>query len=201
MKEHPILFSRDMVRAILEERKTQTRRAVKMPAGFTGQDIFDNGQFGLKYTSSLYGGTIQRLRPKWDVGDRLWVREKWAEIQGKVYFAADYEFGGAGDLIGVLGKWKPSIHMPRKISRLMLEITAVRVERLNDISNADAVHEGIEPVFVDGFCLYGNYGKEEIGTALRPIESFRTLWESINGPDSWEQNPFVWVITFKRINP
>lgn len=192
-KERPILFSGEMVRAILEGRKTQTRRIVK-PAlrNDTEMRFFQDEQ-------PTY------LCPYGKAGDLLWVRETWAEIcynecgcdggecldHGFVYKADTPNDKYPGEWPNeflpeeVPCRWRPSIHMPRSASRILLEITDVRVERLQDISEEDAKAEGVEWMH----------------SLLEPTESFSELWQSINGSESWANNPFVWAITFKRIQP
>lgn len=194
MKERPILFSAPMVRAIIDGSKTQTRRVVKP------QPIYD-GKFagGWKvvgkhgHEAATCGPLVSELCPYGHPGDRLWVRENFCPIypQDPHYNGGrpiEYDYGATyqhgyrlGDLIGKKKKWKPSIHMPRIASRITLEITGVRVERLQDISEADAQAEGV--VWEQG------------QTATNVFES---LWESINGPESWEANPWVWVVGFRK---
>jgi len=206
MTEKPILFSTEMVRAILSGRKTQTRRVIKEPCDYgciTGdcdhdlQDQCDNAILN----SSPYG------KP----GGKLWVRETWKNVEGVYYYKADIG-GGIEKKTGVIWtlKWKPSIHMPRKAARIILEVTAVRVERLQDISEIDAKAEGIEPEHCnkcgytwEDVCTEGDHRlcgePEPISNKIR----FRTLWNSINEKRgySWESNPYVWVVEFKRIDP
>lgn len=233
-KERPILMSGAMVRALLDGRKTQTRRIVKNVVDSCINDV---------------DGLPSRLdiAPKnWDIcphgqpGNRLWVRETWRigawnEDGGEI--AVDYladnhsrrewlqvpeaddfekywlqscdECNWAGVKTDEAGKYhwepgqspcrtRPSIFMPRWASRILLEIVSVRVERLQDISCADAKAEGIERSR-DGmmWCDYISASHAQIN----PIDSYRTLWESINGPGSWDANPWVWVIEFKRVLP
>lgn len=185
MKEKPILFSGEMVRAILDGRKTQTRRVCK-PEHFNGSEM------PLDHTMEnaiQYGAKC----PYGKVGDRLWVKETFApngvgsalaelfqsKQQPKIYYRATHE--GA-----VSWNWKPSIFMRREYSRITLEIVSVRVERLNDISQSDAVAEGVA----------WSYDEQR-----SPCEAYQSLWESINGAGSWAVNPWVWVIEFKRVNP
>jgi len=176
MKEKPILFSGEMVRAILAGTKTQTRRVVKAKH--------------VPFVSNLLGGFLdgkwnQRPMPYGRPGDHLWVRETFAtDGAGLLWWRA------AGDDQPKVGNWKPSIHMPRWASRITLEITAVRCERLNDISEDDARAEGVVAEPPKTWIYRADY-----------IAAYRTLWESINGPGSWAQNPWVWVIEFKRIKP
>lgn len=170
--------------------------------------------------------------------DRLWLRETWMPDAPRDGSWPDVEFFGCKgaplDLIperfrkpehclfrstwngSELVGWKPSIHMPRWASRILLEVTGVRVERLQDISETDAIAEGIEPNWIgdlsvgpNGFggqgwvpdCGWRHYTNSIDGDpAYTPIESYRSLWESINGAGSWEANPWVWVIEFRRVD-
>lgn len=210
-KERPILFSGPMVRAILEGRKTQTRRIVKPQPRAEMRPVFE-----------LASGKPQKDSPYGKPGDRLWVRETWGvyhsvkswtdcgyeydgdfikgPLQGKTYSrtnTSDRE--GVNEFVvyradGVTedgDTWRPSIHMPRWASRITLEVVSVRVERLQDISNDDAIAEGIDTVW------RGDNGPHEFDQ----VPHFRTLWESINGPGSWDANPWVWCISFNRIMP
>jgi hypothetical protein len=197
-KERPILFSGPMVRAILEGRKTQTRRTYKLQKEMEWyQDL--GGEAEGWYTNGIgWWNVEEEVCPYGKLGDRLWIREAWAhefvgnEIAYK--FRADHHTGlekRDGDQ-----KWKPSIHMPRIACRLMLEITGTRVERLNEISVDDAIAEGIEPVRG----IWKLYGERTIGSAVatgQPRKSYASLWQSINGPGSWAANPWVWVVEFK----
>lgn len=222
MRERPILFSAPMVRAILAGTKTQTRRVVKpQPTHphFGGRLPFmlvpdDEGE-DLYLHSSCLGAAIRC--PYGAPGDRLWVREAWMDLQGtgveardrngkltRYAYAADTPPGSYGDEcrkdFGL--KWRPSIHMPRAASRITLEITGVRVERLQDISEADAVAEGVERVVVgDGWRHYTDPASELAGPIphASALGSYRSLWESINGPGSWDANPWVWVVEFQRV--
>lgn len=185
MKERPILFSAPMVRAILEGRKTQTRRVVKelpllgVPSAWcAAAKAQDPGWVHIV-------GDYRRFCPYGAPGDRLWVRETWCDT-----FAEDDDSRG-GYCYAATNKgpeplrWRPSIYMPRRASRLTLEIEAVRVERLQEINADDAEKEG---------CGCGV--NDETGG---PVARFKTLWESINGPGSWNANHWVWVIQFKKI--
>jgi len=208
MKEHPILLSAPMVNAIFQGQKTQTRRIAKprrksslLDGTWTDSYVLDDGNRDLLMEDCPFGR----------VGDRLWVRETFAEIgcigwpidKFEYAYRADFAHNGGnweGNADMCFEKWKPSIFMPRSASRIALEITDIRVERLQKISEADAIAEGIEPIVgPDGETYYGNYAKEDIGIYLPPIESYRTLWQSINGSESWANNPFVWVISFIRL--
>lgn len=241
MKERPILFSGAMVRAILDGRKTQTRRAVSrlnrmgkvtefQPSTTPGYDWAWRDR-GMRWNEVDDARLRQQFCPYGVPGDRLWVRETWADVhpiavqegrysvQGRAgipgpppvhyrtiyradgearphwrnkshqhpYFTADEadadpiyrqhmspkEFAG----------WTPSIHMPRWASRLTLEITDVRVQRLQDITEADVVDEGVSTA--------GPFA----------VHHFMDLWNSINGTGAWNANPWVWALTFKRVLP
>lgn len=208
MKERGMIFNGEMVRAILGGRKTQTRRIVKPQPDLTKNS-------GFSWNGALYGaGSDDRETnrnfahikcPHGKPGDRIWVRETWAEAGAgapdlKLYRAnypahvpTHYENVPPAEDV----RWTPSIHMPRWASRILLEITDVRVERLNDISEEDARAEGI----IDGGCL--NCGEPEPCGCANPepdaTDAFAYLWQSIYGQENWNANPWVWVIEFNRI--
>ena len=201
-QERPILFSGAMVRAILDGSKTQTRRVAKPVKHPDLGDVYAPGALVLEREPQH---VIDRACPYGQPGDRLYVRETWAQPTtldpGPTFYRADYPDS-------VLGKyenlppaeaitWKPSIHMPRALSRILLEITGVRVERLNDCSEADARAEGIAPE-LDGWTDYSNPSCQ---LCPNPVDSYRTLWDSINGAGAWAANPWVWVVEFRRIQP
>jgi hypothetical protein len=172
MKTRPILFNGAMVRALLAGTKTQTRRVAK---GLALEWLSEG------FEPAFVADDANGLCPYGHPGDRLWVRETWRPVnEVHADYAADYN---ASDL-GSLGPWKPSIHMPRWASRITLEIVSVRVERLQDISEGDAIAEGV--------------GGDVTVTPCFSVDRYRELWESINGPGSWEANPWVWVVEFKR---
>lgn len=228
MKERPILFNAPMVRAILEGRKTQARRVCKQAEAADLSHVvgpFDCPEFGPGHFGDEEGN-LQFRCPYGQPGDRLWVRETWQgplveqerfdafkrdrrqfETPEFCQYAADGgprpEFVDMDDNMRYC--WRPSIHMPRWASRILLEIVSVRVERLNDISEADAVAEGVErwKVGPDNWWVDYSFTEEEaeagVPPALSATESYRTLWESINGPGSWDDNPYVWAIEFRRI--
>jgi len=212
MKERPIIFSGSMVRAILEDRKTQTRRVIKPQptgelAGIAGVKVGF-----LKYEPRYIWRDERSELTKWlhcshgDPGDRLWVRETWAVSrrldplpprkfsflqdnpdfpQSIIYYHADSSNG----INPLRGKWRPSIHMPRWASRITLEVTGVRAERIQDISMHDALSEGAEPLHSDF-----HDGSHCIGW-------FKRIWDSINAKRGfgWDANNWVWVIEFKKI--
>lgn len=179
MKERPILFNGPMVRALLDGSKTQTRRVSKA-------DPDQCEDIGIFYAENPcpYG------RP----GDRLWVRESYQRHTGPYGESFIYAYRATDD--DRLGPWRPSIHMPREACRITLELTGVRVERLQDISEADARSEGL----TDGGCL--NCGNPEPCGCDCPTpsarDSFVQLWESTGG--DWHANPWVWVVEFRRIS-
>lgn len=228
MKERPILFNAAMVRAVLAGTKTQTRRVVK-PVGahhlfqFRGTTAAagadePTGEWG--WCGSPGSVTRHIHCPYGKPGDRLWVRETWqyAGFTEDGYPFVRYQADGARrlhdrspsdewserwsdiwaglsdqsnyDIDGTASdrRWRPSIHMPRWASRITLEVTGVRVERLQDISEADALAEGVDSLPLD----------TRLAT---PRLDFSALWESINGSGSWDANPWVWVVEFRRITP
>jgi len=217
-----------MVRALLDGTKTQTRRACKPMNAWVDQECREVRMVDGAPYHFLKGATdpVEKLRwPYGQPGDRLWVRETWAQPAaldpGPTVYRADYpdcvprgytNIPPADEIT-----WKPSIHMFRKHSRILLEVVSVRVERLQDISEADAIAEGIEPNWCgdlkkgpNGFggqgwvpdCGWINYLSGPDGDeACTARESYQTLWESINGAGSWDANPWVWVVAVKRVAP
>ena len=202
MKSRPILFSAPMVRALLAGTKTQTRRPLREGTwldpkeGVIRMCSVGNGVTGFQSVACPYGVP----------GDQLWVREQFAgsiayerhgyplrEWGNKIWYCADGEPRS--------GQWtrpRPSIHMPRSLSRITLELTDVRVERLQDISEADALAEGVTPKWEP--CCSGRLMEAFRGFSFRPAASaYADLWESINGAGSWDANPYVWALSFKRV--
>jgi len=206
VRERPILFQGNMVRAILSGSKTQTRRVVKLKGWHTIEERDDGKQWPWMYDSDR-DADYWLPCPYGKPGDRLWVRETWQAVNGNdrarhiVTHPAPnrgwIEYAATPRADEPAYKWRPSIHMPRWASRITLEITEVRVERLQDISKADAQAEGIER---DGFA-WRHYTRPCRFTCTDPRMSYQTLWESINGPGSWEANPWVWCVSFRRIEP
>lgn len=213
MKERPILFSAPMVKAILNGTKTVTRRTVKLPNGCVFGNVYDGQIIDTKHQNMLGHDIefpIDELHcPYGQVGDQLWVREAWRQAYPKtsysngIIYRADAAKALGMDEYSNRHKWKPSIHMPRWASRIQLEITGVRVERLNDISGDDAIAEGS----FFGSCQCWPKPKTPIESAMRQTwcrkhgYEFKHLWESINGAGSWDLNPWVWVVEFKVIKP
>ncbi len=211
MKERPILFSSPMIRALLEGRKTVTRRAVKKQAAL------DCLAAGFEPAFLALPGNAD-FCPYGKPGDRLWVRETWYcdhfEVQkgpylqpadmhdldqsredGELVYAAD----GLTPYEQEQPTWKPSIHMPRWASRILLEITDVRVERLQDITEDQAKAEGVR-LYTDHAELGDWWHVEGIETySADPRKSFELLWSSVGG--DWQASPWCWVVEFKRVTP
>ncbi|OPA88760.1 hypothetical protein BFW86_17110 [Pseudomonas fluorescens] len=222
IKERPILFSAPMVRAILEARKTVTRRAVKIQP----RSKADIGSYGLGQPF-IRNPDVTKPNPECPYGrpgDRLWVREtftiesnrwaddpyspphkdgrptqryeddKWDQPHYKATDAEPKLWYDDRDSPGC--RWKPSIHMPRWASRILLEVTDVRVERLQDIGEAQAKAEGIKPSkHVEGWFAYNDTATAFVSAAV----AFGELWNSVGG--DWDTNPWVWVVEFKRVTP
>lgn len=216
MKERPVIFNGEMVRSILDGRKTQTRRLVpewQRPKYYPENDDEPHynwmavAQSDRRWGYGVFGETeevcakelsIMAPCPFGNAGDRLWVRETFMDLTGTgieattgkfegFAYRADTPAGSYGDEVrkeyGL--KWTPSLHMPRKACRILLEITAVRVERLNDISDGDAIREGCSAADMNsGDCV---------------ADVFAHLWASIYGAENWRANPWVWVIEFRRV--
>lgn len=195
MKEKPILFSGQMVRAIIDRRKTQTRRIVKPQPDWIDKSVmFWRGKAAM----------INEHRcPYGQPGDRIWVREShapaadcWGRWERSI--EKNCNLFGPGELHykadsgkPYIDRWRPSIHMPRWASRITLEITGVRIERLCDIDKTDSIAEG---------CAGGHGAIAGYTYNATPIEQFRALWDSINAKRApWASNPWVWVIEFRRI--
>lgn len=211
MKTRPILFNDQMVRAVLEGRKTQTRRLLKVQpqqsefepsilhfSGLTkkrqviGGKVIPKGEY---WSGSSTIEEYAKQCPYGKTGDQLWVRETFCPIYAQEpkynggkpieydYFST-YKHGyRLGDVIGIKKKWTPSIFMPRDASRIQLEITNVSVEKVQSITYSDAIAEGV--TYEKGY--------------TDPRDAYRYLWESINGDDSWDANPWVWVIEFEVV--
>ncbi|WP_200970430.1 MULTISPECIES: hypothetical protein [Klebsiella pneumoniae complex] len=229
--ERGMIFNGEMVRAILDGRKTQTRRIMKPQPGpcprgghWWPSNVFKtmlHVEEEMQNSKGGWGGLVGDACPFGDVGDRIWVRETWATLgnedgccvdwegnlcrgdersAARIYRASCEQRPGDYGLWSIPddaywkphtkehkfeGAWRPSIHMPRWASRILLEITNVRVERLKSISDGDAVREGCSTADMkSGDCV---------------ADVFARLWASIYGSDSWKTNPWVWVIEFKRV--
>lgn len=218
MTEHPIIFSAPMVRAILAKTKTQTRRIVKPQP--VEHDFLTGGihhSFVPPQTKPGYlavgvhvikkGDTAYLKRLPYGIpGDHLWVRETHSALHGCVEYRADRkteldaEFPWA-HIYDEKTRWTPSIFMRRMHSRITLEITDVRVERLQEISEADAKAEGVRGFVEDGCWVYEDYVHGRGTWSFSARGSYSSLWETISGPESWGSNPWVWVIAFKQVAP
>lgn len=198
MKEHPILYSTPMIQAKLAGRKTQTRRIIKVQPG---EQLNPCGSSKWYWSTDPSDLKIPYVKcPYGQIGDLIWARETWA-------YAED-EFGNHssttnGDCFGKFlykangddnhGRWKPSIHMPKEASRIWERITDIRVERLQDISEKDAIAEGVESFKEGNQTLYKHYVSDDVCYSAK--DSYASLWESINGDGSWGLNPWCWCIT------
>jgi hypothetical protein len=182
VRERPILFGPAMVRAILEGRKTQTRRAIN-PRWWRCLDSEDQRDRASALRQCPFGVP----------GDRLWVRETWAwPGEEDVLYRASHQHiqdKMRSDPLYPQFNWRPSIHMPRWASRLTLEVTAVRVQRLQEISEEDAREEGASEVPIAIDVVDGHESRYQ----------FSRLWDSIHGEGAWESNPWVWALTFRRL--
>ncbi|WP_447741626.1 hypothetical protein [Pseudomonas laurentiana] len=210
-KERPILFSGHMVRAILNDQKTVTRREIK-PSMRSADSSFELHQQEDESWRPMHtfdescmdakGTEHPIVCPYGQPGDRLWVREAWladAQLdsiaprdlsQGEpIFYPADGSVRKTGCAMVSQGRGRPSIHMPRWASRILLEVTDVRVELLQDISEEQAEAEGV------GFLRHVPDADETLTAA----QLFECLWSSINGDESWSGNPWVWVVEFKRV--
>lgn len=221
VKERPILFSGPMVRAILEGRKTMTRRVVKFDPAENWCDLKEPSLWVDKIARERTAFALSRgdrhkpdqrslwmLCPYGEVGEKLWVRETWQCTEEELpllpldpalwtYWQKRVRYAADGDYDVVNPKpWKPSIHMPRWASRITLEITGVRVERLQDISEVASIAEGVTRA--DS----GLYRYDNLYEYLNAKFAFRALWDSINGERpgcAWKDNPWTWVLEFEKV--
>lgn len=221
MKEHPILMNAAMVRAVLDGSKTQTRRALKRQPDYPiiiATDPHTN-RYQIGEREPVTEAALLRASPYGQPGDRLWVRETFGYVspdeqqrphsECKIEYRADLAPGctdrpGQWPIDECKGdperpRWRPSIHMPRAASRILLEIVSVHVESLQDISEADALTEGVRLDKAGGFFIDGADGRHASPVDSSAIEAFKSLWESTGG--SWAANPWLWVIEFKRVMP
>lgn len=193
MSMKPILFNTEMVRAILDGRKTCTRRVIKpqpdekhtYPLGFVtdSTEKKEMGCFG--FGIDEYGGSIQYAKPPYQPGDILYVRETWKKAPNGYYYYEDWQRDDIADVT----KWKPSIHMPKEAARIWLKVTDVKVERLQEITEVQAQAEGCNSGLLTGACTARG--------------QFEDLWNStIKKSDldryGWNANSWVWVIEFER---
>lgn len=197
-REKPILFSTLMIQAILAGRKTQTRRIIK-PQPQENDHPDKLGKFWWKGSHGWDERQLIPLCPYGQIGDILWVRETFIPPMGYGTISR-YIYKATEDLDCFKGLWKPSIFMPKEACRIKLEITNIRVEKLQNISEEDVIAEGIIGVQRPGGFGFGLKKEWDYKFPLHertPIDAYRMLWEKINGKDSWFVNPLVWVIEFK----
>jgi hypothetical protein len=214
MKERPLLFSAPMVRALLDGTKTQTRRLRGLDD--INKDPDRARLLSFKDGIATFGDSlpddpvpIEVKCPFGVPGDRLWVRETWAphadEEEAARNWTKDVPFTSSGHQKPEVfyradggdpftNNWRPSIFMPRWASRITLELTEVRVQRLQDISEEDAIAEGIESNLDDGMRYYGPLN----GGHVDPRVAYQWLWKDINGDSSWDANPWVWALSIQR---
>lgn len=223
----PILFSGPMVQAIIRGEKTQTRRIIDpQPIDDQNSGCFFDGKCRKQYKHDIMheDWRIQFIKDwcRYQVGDVLWVRESFLTLEpehcdgvmaNRFYYKADHietneEWLKECIADGYLYKWTPSIHMPKKSARLFLRVTGIRIERLNDINEHDALAEGVERWVEERMKSRPTYYKvyfnecaptEASSYTSCPIDSFSTLWQLINGAESWDANPWVWVYEFESI--
>ncbi|MES2457221.1 MAG: hypothetical protein V4594_16825 [Bacteroidota bacterium] len=205
---HPILFSTPMVQAIIEGRKTMTRREVTPQPGegthisyMPNEPIDWNGEWYPFKWETEEGESINK-HARAAIGDILWVRETFFKNGNDYIYLADgsccEQFEQCECREIGKPKWKPSIHMPKEACRLFLKVTNVRVEKLHEISTSDAKAEGVAHVIdkITGYCGY-NYLHGGYNLMTTPYHGFKSLWKKINGEESWNENPWVWVISFE----
>jgi hypothetical protein len=202
MKESPILFSTEMVQAILDGRKTMTRRKnIHNTINESPDKWLCNGTINedgfFTFGSDEFHTDIDIYCPYGKPGDILWVREKFETDLGQVNFYAGNPEVLLNKAYVQLTKWKPSIHMPKAAARIWLQITDIRVERLHEITDEDAIAEGIKVIEKDE--AYFDY-QYNVGSCATAKGSFYSLWTSINGQESFDANPLVWVISFKVLS-
>jgi hypothetical protein len=203
----PMLFSTPMVQAILKGTKLETRRLVKH-----GMDLSKSNFAGFKDDHAYFTESNSKMwfgtKCKFFIGDIIWGRETFAVKGQRIFYKADnnsFENAGLKGLYDFV--WKPSLFMPKNFCRIFLEVENIRVERLQDISEDDAINEGLETSIVKSkifqtYLGYKNYYVQDAEDELyyrSPIDSYKSLWMSINGSQSWQENPFVWVYTFKVV--
>ena len=212
MKVKPILFNSDMVRGVLEGRKTQTRRIIKPQPLFRNDIIYqhDNGKWYISPDNDNFGES--EVKPLCDINDILYVRETW-----RPYKAWSGSFGSGCEIMYATGEsrtfdkviavpnnkpniWHPSIHMPKEVSRIFLKVKNVRAERLQDITFEDICAEGI----YDDYKTISKEYHDFLASVAYP-KCFKELWDSTINPKNlyqygWSANPYVWVYEFERLN-
>ena len=179
----PIIFSTPMVQAILEGRKSMTRRVIKI------EDAPENWKISVTGKSIIRTEPGDIKLPRYAAGDILWVRETWSKDEnGEYVYRTNYGTTEDDSFPPSMFKWKPSIHMPREAARIFLKVTNVRVERLQDITEDEAIKEGAKA-----------YGPNNCsGTSARI--AFAEIWDKTTTEHEWRTNPWVWVIEFEKIS-
>lgn len=205
----PMLFSTPMVQATLNKTKTETRRIIKHKTEI--EEIkpvtrcLENQDDWNKFILTDINGEDFLIEPKVNVNNIIWVRETFQitdflhpsdENYGYIYKAS--ENGKNWENSDENWKWKPSLFMPKDACRIFLKCVSVHAERLQDIDEQSAINEGIERIKEDGMLSFRSYAVKYDACCF-PIVSYQTLWQKINGRDSWNKNPFVWVYKFERI--
>jgi hypothetical protein len=214
----PILFGTPMVQAILNGRKSQSRRIVDKQPGFRVSEIIKPGNKEFFHpnepdgwkSSKVWkfrehwkgngGVKVLTVNPKYQIGDILWVRETFYK-QDIEAFPFVYKADFTEEMLSKLKKyqkWKPSIFMPREAARIFLKVIGVRVEHLQDISAQDCLSEGVGEKFRSGAKSFHSSGIDYQSYEMKQKQFFKELWQSINGKESWDKNPFVWVYEFER---
>lgn len=210
VKERPILFSAPMIKPILADTKTQTRRIINPQPTLNGNGMIGHEKLAGLFAEHVFGYCMARMVPSpyGAPGDRLWVREAWRTAESlddvrpinlaetvPIRYEADSEVRGR--LREKAGRQRPGIHMPRRASRVTLEVTSIRVERLHAITDEDAKAEGVEPLPFERKVYPSSQAATVTEWSHRA--ALQLLWESINGAESWRSNPWVWVVGFKRV--
>lgn len=223
-KQIPMLFSIPMVKSLKIKIKEETRRTRNLDEINKSPDSYKFlhlGDLRGDIPVAVFEKTPKKKRgilsfpsaemvkcPYGHIGDRIWVRETFTYVANGENFLYRADFlGENGKIVSEQGlegvKWTPNIHMPKIATRIWLEITDITCERLQDITNEASLAEGIETRDLEGTETYRDYSSKRdrfaYGTHFKAKDSYKTLWESINGPGSWQKNPWVWVIKFKSV--
>lgn len=211
MKQLPILYSTHMVQANLEGRKTETRKTSGLKEINKAPDEWQFIHLAVDHNNLLFahfkrGNQFAAIPcPYGQPGDVLWVRETWAHTKVLNIHPTDDNYGYVYKADGQPWEnyygwiWKPSIHMPKAAARILLQVVEIKVERLHDITEESAKAEGISRYPKSPIYGYKNYLDAD-AFCLSAVESFKTLWCSINGPESWQANPWLWVVKYKVLS-
>lgn len=206
-RDRPILMRGHLVREALADRKLHTRRIIKPQPTREAYGLIGHPKLCGHFGEHVFGACMAKLVPcpYGAPGDRLWAKETHAIIDTHCWPDLPHRFGPDGAIAYYREgfdrahgfRWRPSIHMPRWASRLLLEIVSVHVERLQDITEEDAKLEGVEPVELTRKVYPSRLAADVVERSYR--EGFAKAWREINGAKSWDENPWVWVIAFRRI--